>query len=88
LLIAFRSDATGDDEIHVMTADGTSSAQVTTSPGFDDWPTFSPDDTAIAFDSDRNGSTDVYLLDVDGTEQNLTADEPATDIMPDWQPLL
>jgi dipeptidyl aminopeptidase/acylaminoacyl peptidase len=69
--IAFRRDG----EVYLLSADGTSSTNLTDSPGHDDAPAWSPDGQTIAFSSDRSGSTQIHLINADGSGQTqLTSD--------------
>ena len=55
--------------IHVMNADGTGNAAVTTAAADDAQPAWSPDGTRIAFISDRSGESDfeIYVMAADGS---------------------
>ena len=61
-LLAF--DWNGD--IWVASSGGGEARQLTTHPGKDSQPKFSPDGTEIAFISDREGSTQVFTVPVQG----------------------
>lgn len=59
---------------------------VTTDPGFEGEPSFTPDGEAIAYVSDRTGNYDIYLKQVaGGPDLNLT-NNPADDIQPSVSP--
>jgi len=62
-------------------------AQVTSWPGLDVNPTFSPDGHAIAYSSDHSGSFEIYLkpLSPGGREIQLTADG-GQNFDPAWSP--
>ncbi len=60
-------------DIYRMGLDGTGFRALTTDPGVDRSPAWSPDGTRLAFVSNRNGNDDVYVLDVttDGLVRRL-----------------
>ncbi|MCK4782245.1 MAG: PD40 domain-containing protein, partial [Desulfobacteraceae bacterium] len=60
---------------------------LTTSPGLEDKPTWSPDGKHIAYMSDENGNFDIYVMNVDtGQALNLTEDHTGDDTSPEWSP--
>jgi Tol biopolymer transport system component len=83
--IVFVSQATGNDEIWVVNADGSGEAQLT----FNDWewdkgPSWSPDSSEIVFWSNRvTGTKQVWVMNADGSDQhNISKNE-----YNDWQPV-
>jgi Tol biopolymer transport system component len=61
-------------DIYVMNADGTNQTQLTTSPGFDERPSWFPDSEQIAFLSTRNGHDEMWALSLkSGNERKLFA---------------
>ena len=59
---------------------------LTTDPGYEGEPTFSPDGHTIAYVSDREGNFDIYLQQIDGGPAiNLTKNS-AADIQPAFSP--
>src|SRR5262245_39576173 len=59
---------------------------LTTDPGYEGEPTFSPDGQTIAYVSDRDGNFEIYLQQISGgTAINLTRN-PASDIQPAFSP--
>ena len=59
---------------------------LTTDPGYEGEPTFSPDGQTIAYVADRDGNFEIYLQQISGGPAiNLTRD-PAADIQPAFSP--
>jgi Tol biopolymer transport system component len=60
--------------------------QLTTDPGYEGEPTFSPDGQTIAYVADRDGNFEIYLQQISGGPAlNLTRN-PAQDIQPAFSP--
>lgn len=75
-MIAFdRAAATTPPDIFVAATDGTGVRQLTTHPGFDFWPDWSPDGRRITFTSDRGGKPDIYAMAPDGSDVRQLTDE-------------
>ena len=60
--------------------------QLTTDPGLDLRPAWSPDSTKLAFYSGRSGNDDIWTINVDGNEETQLTDDPAKDRRPAWSP--
>ena len=61
-------------------------APLTTDPGYDGEPTFSPDGETVAYVSDRTGNFDIFLRQASGGRDiNLTSDA-ADDVQPAFSP--
>ena len=62
--IAFMSNRDGNEEIYVMSSDGTNQTRLTSSSATDYGPSWSPDGSKIAFTSERDGDEDIYIMDL------------------------
>ena len=84
--IVFHSDRSGNNDIWVMNADGSSQTQLTTDPAGDRLPHWSPDGAKIVFRSGRSGNQDIWVMDADGSNQTQLTTDPADDSHPNWSP--
>jgi Tol biopolymer transport system component len=81
------SSLTDNPDIFVVNVDGTGEIQLTTHPGRDWLPVWSPDGSRIAFLSDREGPGEIFVMNADGSGQtNVTNDTGAADGWPVWSP--
>ncbi|MCA1727741.1 MAG: hypothetical protein LC722_08880 [Actinobacteria bacterium] len=87
--VAFSSDREGNTEIYVVGLDGSGEVRLTSEPGEDQHPAWSPDGTRIAFTSDRGGARAIHVMNADGSDPHpLIADPPegADQDWPVWTP--
>jgi hypothetical protein len=85
------------EDIFVMNRNGTNVTRLTTAPGHDWQPSWSPDGTKIAFTSQRDNpdiaacgfscSTALYVMDATGGSQTRVSSVGSAS-RPDWQPIL
>ena len=61
--------------------------QLTTQPGFDCYPSFSPDGKQVVYMMEHDGTRDLFIADLDGNNLLQLTDEPAYDYEPNWSPL-
>ncbi|MEX2178133.1 MAG: hypothetical protein WD801_05455 [Gemmatimonadaceae bacterium] len=74
-----------DLDLYAINADGTGLTRLTSTPGFDVAPTWSPDGQRIAFATERDGNSEIYIMNADGTGAfNLTGNPAANDQGPYW----
>jgi len=83
--IAFESDRSGNPEIWVCNADGSSPVQITSfrnaAAGSPRW---SPDGRMIAFDGDAAGSWDIYTISASGGKPNRLTGSDTNEFRPSW----
>jgi TolB protein len=84
--IAFASNQGGNWDVYTMNADGSGVVRLTTDPGVDTQPSFSPDGQRIAFASDRAGNYDVYTMNADGSGVVRLTTDPGVDTQPSFSP--
>jgi dipeptidyl aminopeptidase/acylaminoacyl peptidase len=94
--LAFQSDRGGSFDIYSLRADCSSSSidvqagcdlgQLTSSPGDDLLPAWSPDGRSIAFVSTRDGNPEIYVMDSDGGNQRRLTFHSGGDWRPAWLP--
>lgn len=71
------------DQVHVMNADGSNQAQLTSS-GVSGAPVWSPDGSRIAFYSLRDGNEEIYVMNANGSNQSRLTNNGAIDSWPSW----
>lgn len=74
------------NDIWMMNADGSGLTQLTTDPGHDFDPAWSPDGKRIVFRSERDGNNEIYLMNADGSGQTNLTNNPTHDWGPVWSP--
>jgi dipeptidyl aminopeptidase/acylaminoacyl peptidase len=73
-------------DIWIMRKDGSELRQLTTHPGHDWTPRWSPDGKKILFTSLRSGNRDLFVIPVSGGGLIQLTSHPAEDITGDWSP--
>ena len=86
--IAFASNQGGNWDIYTMNADGGGVARLTTDPGVETQPSFSPSGAQIAFIAKRGASWygDVYLMNADGADQVRLVSQGGIEDRPTFSP--
>ncbi|MGQ9921832.1 MAG: DPP IV N-terminal domain-containing protein [Desulfobacca sp.] len=85
-LLAATLNKDRDQEIYLMDRQGNIRQRLTTSPGIDVSPTFSPDGSQIAFVSNRAGSPQIFIMSSHGGQaRRLTMSGPYN-VSPCWSP--
>jgi dipeptidyl aminopeptidase/acylaminoacyl peptidase len=81
-----RSTEKTNTSLYLVPLNGGEPRQLTTAPGTNDHPRFSPDGKTIAFVSKRSGSAQVWLLPLDGGEARQLTKLPIDVAGPIWSP--
>jgi len=66
--------------------DGSDARRLTTHPGEESRPRFSPDGRWIAFSGQYDGNTDVFIVPVEGGIPRRLTWHPGADVVQDWTP--
>jgi Tol biopolymer transport system component len=83
--IAFRSTRSGDHEIWIVNADGSSPRQLTAfGRSVTGSPRWSPDGQSLLFDSRQSGNGDVYRISVEGGKPARLTPEASNEVLPSW----
>ncbi len=73
-------------DIWVVPKEGGTAHRLTTPPGEESFPRFSPDGKRIAFTGDYDGNEDVYVIPSTGGEPVRVTHHPMADRLVDWYP--
>jgi tricorn protease len=74
------------DDLWVCDLDGGNARRLTSDPGVESNPAFSPDGRTLAFTGQYDGNTDVYTIPVDGGVPTRLTWHPAPDLVRGWTP--
>jgi Tol biopolymer transport system component len=85
-LIAFSSRRSGNDDIWIVPASGSTPTQLTTWPDPDAYPAWSPDGSQIAYASYHDGRFNIWVMPASGGTPTQLTDDPAGDWSPAWSP--
>ena len=74
-------------DLYTLPIVGGEATRITSGPGYDAQPRFSPDGKLIAFSSDRGGTENLWVCDLDGKNARQISSEKAGTIdSPAWAP--
>lgn len=71
-------------DIYAIRSNGGAAKRLTTHPGVDEDPAWSPDGGSIAFTSNRDGRRGVFVMDEDGGGVTRLTDSASAAYRPDW----
>lgn len=75
------------DDLWIVSKRGGQAVQLTSSPGEESHPKFSPDGKLVAFTAPyAEGNEDIYVLPIDGGVPKRLTHNPASDRLIDWAP--
>ncbi|MBX6315958.1 MAG: PD40 domain-containing protein, partial [Isosphaeraceae bacterium] len=76
----------GEVDLIAIRPDGSDAQPITTAPGNDGFPSFSPDGRQLVFRSGRDGAKNLYIMEADGSHVRRLTEGRWTDTMCDWSP--
>jgi len=85
--VVFTSARSGETQIWLADADGSSPKQLTHGPGgWRGWPRWSPDGRQIAYDAaqSESGRFDVWTVDAEGGSERRLTQDPGDENNPSW----
>lgn len=84
--VIWPDEENGQPDVWVMEVDGTDARNLSDHPGYDGWPSWSPDGERIAFASNRNGWFQIWEVDADGGAPRRLVRSPYNDRRPFYSP--
>jgi TolB protein len=81
--LAYVARRNGEFDIYTIPVEGGAERRITTAPGLDDGPDYTPDGQWMWFNSDRSGAMRLYRMRPDGSEQQVMTTDAAYG---DWFP--
>jgi Tol biopolymer transport system component len=88
--IVFASDRDGDGHLYTIASNGSGRKRLTSGPGFDVTPTWSPGRKWVAFASTRQSGTvaaqDIHIVRSDGTQLRALVETSRDESGPGWSP--
>ncbi len=86
-VIGFKTSGLEKSDIYAIDVNASQEKRLTTSPGLDIFPAWSPDGARIAFTSGRDGNWELYVMGSDGAHQRRLTRTPEEDEgVPAWSP--
>jgi len=84
--VVFSLATGGNTDLYRMDLSSTGSVRLTSSPGIDTAPSFSPDGSQIVFESDRSGSQQLYIMSATGGQAQRISFGQGRYGTPVWSP--
>ena len=73
-------------DVYIVDVESAQVKRLTSSPGEDRDPSWSPDGTRLAFSSTRDGNSEIYVMRADGSDVRRLTNNSAFDASPTWSP--
>ena len=73
-------------DLWTVSKDGGEARRITSAPGDESFPKFSPDGAEIAFMANYDGESDIYVLPVEGGVPTRVTHHPSQEVLCDWHP--
>jgi TolB protein len=86
LLIYAAERGDGNYDVYAIPSEGGDEIRLTSSPGLDDGPEYSPDGRFIYFNSVRSGSMEIWRMQPDGSGQEQVTDDEFNNWFPHFSP--
>ena len=77
---------TRNPNLYIQAVNGQTVRQLTSDPGSEVQPSFSPDGKRIAYAADQAGNWDIWIINFDGTEPVQITRSAAHELHPSWSP--
>jgi len=84
--LAFYSNRDGNEDVFVVSGDGSDIRKVTADGTREYAPAISPDGSRIAFVSNRDGNNEIYVASIDGSNPQRITVNAVHDESPAWSP--
>jgi tricorn protease len=75
-----------DGDVWLANRDGSGARRLTSHPGSEGAPRFSPDGSMLAFTAEYDGNADVFVVPVEGGAPTRLTWHPSPDVTRDWTP--
>jgi Tol biopolymer transport system component len=85
-VLAFSAEAAGNTDVYIAHLDGSDRTRVTTSPGADFDPSWSPDRTKLAYRCQVGTSSDICVANIDGSGTIDITRWAGDEWLPAWSP--
>ncbi len=73
-------------DLWIVGREGGQARRLTSAPGIESFPRFSPDGKWVAFSASYDGNTDVYVISSQGGQPRRLSFHPSADSVLDWSP--